>query len=109
MDPLRFALDEALTDQGVEGLCQRRVRDVALVLVELAGREEATRRNKHLMQLVHHRGFADARITRYEYELWRILSHDPIERRKQSIDLVLPPVQLLRCKQAVRRVLRAPR
>src|SRR5260370_29818290 len=109
MDPLRCALDEDVADQGLEGLCQRRVRDAGLVLVELAGREEATRRNKHLMQLVPHRGFSDARITGYESELWRILSPDPIERRKQSIDLVLPPVQLLRCQQSVRRVVRAQR
>jgi hypothetical protein len=62
-------LDEDLTDQGLESLCQSRVRDVALVLVELAGREEAPQRNKHLVQLIHHGGFAHARITGYENEL----------------------------------------
>src|SRR5712692_6763896 len=109
LDHLRFALDEDLTDQGLEGLCQSRVRDVALVLVKLAGREEAARRNKHLMQLIHHRRFADAGITGYEYELWPTLSHDPIEHRKQSIDLVFAPVQLFRYQQSVRRVVRAQR
>src|SRR6202030_195275 len=59
---LGFALDEDLTDQGLQGLRQGRVRDVALVLVELAGREEAARRNERLVQLVHYRGFADAGI-----------------------------------------------
>src|SRR5260370_15120620 len=89
----RFVLDENLTDQGLEGLCQGRVRDVALVLVELARREKPARRYKHLVQLVHHPGFADARITGYEHELWRTLNHDPIERRKHRVHLALPPVQ----------------
>src|SRR5271157_2035907 len=31
-----FTLDEDLTDQRPQGLCQGRVRDVALVLIELA-------------------------------------------------------------------------
>ena len=106
---LRFALDEDLTDQGLEGLCQGRVRDVALVLVELAGREEAARRNKRLVQLVHHRGFADAGITGYEHELRRTLGHDPVEGREQGVDLALPPVQLLWDQQSVRRVVRAQR
>ena len=95
MAHLRFALDEDLTDQGLESLCQRRVGDVALVLIELAGREKPARRNKHLVQLVHHGGFADAGITGYEHELGGTLGHDPVEGRKQSVDLALPPVQLL--------------
>ena len=44
--------------QGSEGLGQGGVRDVPLVLVELTGREETTRRDEHLMQFVHHRGLA---------------------------------------------------
>ena len=103
MAHLRFTLDEDLTDQGLESLCQSRVRDVALVLVELAGREEAARRNQRLVQLVHHGGFADAGITGYEHELGGTLGHDPVEGRKQSIDLALPPVQLLWDQQSVRR------
>src|ERR1700722_8206991 len=34
----RFALDQDLTDQGLEGLCERRIGNVALVLVELPRR-----------------------------------------------------------------------
>ena len=56
---LRFALDQDLTDQRLEGLCQGRIRDVALVLVEFARREEAARRNENLVQLIHYGGFAD--------------------------------------------------
>ncbi len=89
---LGFALNEDLTDEGLEGLCQGRVRDVALVLVELAGREETARRNQRLVQLVHDRGFADAGIAGYEHEFWCALGHDAVEGCEQGIDLALPPI-----------------
>src|SRR5207302_9573206 len=40
---LRLALAQERADKALESLSQRGVRDVALVLVEFAGREEATR------------------------------------------------------------------
>ncbi len=49
---LGLALAEERPDQALERLRQRRVRDVALVLVELAGGEQAARRNERLVQLV---------------------------------------------------------
>src|SRR4030081_2508153 len=51
---LGLALAQERADKALEGLAQGRVRDVALVLVELAGREQATRRDQRLVQLVHH-------------------------------------------------------
>src|SRR6266478_6949985 len=101
MAHLSFTLDEDLTDQGLESLCQGRVGNVALVLVELAHREKPARRDKRLVQFVHHRGFANAGITRYEHEFWRTLSYDPVECREQGVDLAFPPVQLLRDQQPV--------
>src|SRR5258708_24822084 len=101
---LGFVLDENLTNQALERLCQRCVRDIALVLVELAGREESARWNKHLLQLVYHCGFADARITGYEHELWRTLRHDTVEGCEQYVDFALSPVQFLRDQQSVRGV-----
>ena len=41
----RLAFDEDMPDQGLEGLCQGAVRNVAFVLVELACREKPTRRD----------------------------------------------------------------
>src|SRR5246127_5469537 len=96
----RFALDEDLTYQSLEGLCQGSVRDVPPVLVELACREQPASRNNRLVQLIYHRGFANAGITRYEHKLKRTLTH-PVEGRKQGIDLALTPVQLLRDQQPV--------
>ena len=106
---LGLALDQDLTHQRLECLCQRRVRYVALVLVELACGEEPARWNQHLVQLVHDRGFADAGIPGHEHELGGALRHDPVERREQRIDFVLPPVKLLGDQQSVRRVVRAQR
>ena len=77
---LRFALDQDLTDQSLESLCQGRVRDVALVLVELAGREEAARRNKHLVQLIHYGGFADTRNNRRRAQVPACLGSRPGRR-----------------------------
>ena len=105
----RFALDEDLADQGLEGLCKGRIGDVALVLIELACREKPARRHKHLVQLVDHRGFADAGIAGHQHELWRALRHDPIKGREQGGDLGLSPVELFRDQQSIRSVVRAQR
>ncbi len=51
---LLLALSEERTDKALECLAQGRVRNVALVLVELAGREQTTRRYERLVQFVHH-------------------------------------------------------
>src|ERR1700730_2692624 len=51
---LRLAPAQERAHKALEGLGQGGVRDVALVLVELAGREQATRRYERLVQLVHH-------------------------------------------------------
>src|ERR1700733_6711896 len=45
---LCFTLAEERADQALEGLAQSRVWDVALVLIELAGREQAAPRNQRL-------------------------------------------------------------
>src|SRR5216683_1465148 len=50
----RLFADDDLTDQSLEGLCQGRIRDVALVLLELACGEKSAGRDKHLVQLVYH-------------------------------------------------------
>ena len=46
---LRFALAQKRPDETLKSLHQCRVRDVALVLVELARREKAARRHQRLM------------------------------------------------------------
>src|ERR1700694_575890 len=50
---LRLALAQNLAHQALEGLAQRGVGNVALVLVDLAGREQAAWRDEPLVQLVH--------------------------------------------------------
>src|SRR5260370_6469207 len=88
-----FALDEDLTDESLEGLCQGGVRDVALVLIELARREEAARRDEHLVQLVHHRGLPDSGIAGHENELRSAVGYDTFEGSEQDADIALSPVE----------------
>src|SRR5882672_3772280 len=65
---LRVALAEDLMDEALEGLGQRRIRDVSLVLVELAGGEETARRDQRLVQLIDERGLSDAGVTGEQHE-----------------------------------------
>jgi hypothetical protein len=99
---LSFALNQNLTHQHLECLCQRRVWHIAPVLVELACGEQPARRDQHLVQLVYNRRFPDTGITRYQYEFGGTPRHHAVECAKKSIDLALPPVQLLRYQQSVR-------
>ena len=104
---LLLAPGEERADEALEGLAQRGIRDVALVLVELAGREQATRRDQRLVQFVDHRGLADAGISGHEHEFRGAVRHDPIEGSEQRVDLALPAVELLRDQQPVRHVVSA--
>jgi hypothetical protein len=102
-----FVLAEERPDEALECLRQRRIRDVALVLVELARCKQAARRDERLVELVDNRGLVDARISGNEHELWPPASDDAIERREESVELVVTPVQLLGNHEAIRRVIRA--
>src|SRR3984893_7710663 len=104
---LGLALGEEGADKALEGLAQGGVGDVALVLVELAGGEQATRRHERLVQLVHHRRLADPGIAGDEHELPAAARHDPVAGSDQSVDLALPAVELLRDQQPVRYVVSA--
>src|SRR6266478_4236178 len=49
---LGLALAQERADKALEGLTQCGVRDVALVLIELAGGEKAARRHQRLVQFI---------------------------------------------------------
>ena len=106
---LGFALAEQPADQALERLRQRRIRDVALVLVELARREQAARRHERLVQLVDHRGLADAGIAGDQHQLGRARRHHPLERLEQPPDLRLASVELFGDAQDVGDVVGAER
>jgi hypothetical protein len=57
---LGLALAQQPADEALKGLRQRGIRDVALVLIELAGGEKAARRHQCLGQLIDDGRFADA-------------------------------------------------
>jgi hypothetical protein len=52
---LVFALGKKRADQMLEGLCERGVWNVALVLIKLARRKQAARRDQYPVELVHDR------------------------------------------------------
>ena len=106
---LGFALAEQPADQALEGLRQGRIGNVALVLIELARGEQAARRHERLVQLVDHRGLADAGIARDQDQLGRALGHHAIERLQQPPDLRLAPIELFGDAQDVGDVVGAGR
>src|SRR5690242_2337326 len=61
---LLFALAQKWAGKALKGLRQGGIRNIALVLIELARRKKATRRNKGFVQLINDCRFADTRIAR---------------------------------------------
>src|ERR1700722_5837973 len=106
---LRLALAKKRPDKAPEGLGQGGVRDIALVLIELARREQTALRDQRLVEFVHQRRFADAGIAGDEHELGPAVRHDPIEGAEQRLDLVLPAVKLLRRHETVRDIVSTER
>src|SRR5262249_12646151 len=92
---LRFVFAEQRPDEALKRLKERRIRDVALVLIELARGEEPAWRNKHPMQLIDDRGFPDAGISGDHHQLRRAALDDAIEGGQQGLDLARSPVQFL--------------
>src|SRR5262245_36836391 len=89
---LGLRLREKLPDQALESLSQRRIRHVALQLIELARREQAAWRNEHSVQLVDDRGLSDTGVATDEHKLRPGTRDGGVEGRKQGVDLSLAPV-----------------
>ena len=76
---LHLALAEKRPHQAPESLRQGGVGNVALVLVELARREQAARRDERLVEFVDHRRLADAGIAGDQHELRCAIRDDAVE------------------------------
>ena len=103
------ALAQDLADQDLHGLRQGGVGNIGSRLIELAGGEQPAARRQRLVQLVHHGGLADAGIAGHQHQLERARSDHALERRQQSVDLALAPIQLLGNAQAVGEIQRGER
>src|SRR5262245_3607811 len=101
---VRFVLPEQWPDQVLKGLCQRRVGYVALVLIELAGSEKASRGHQPRLQLVDDRGLADPRIARDQDQFRGATVDNALESGEQGLDLASAPVEFLRNQQPVGRI-----
>ncbi len=106
---LRFALAEDLAHQSSECLGQRGIRDVALVLIELAGGKETALRDERLVQFAHHRRLADAGIAGNHHQLGRAAGDDPVKGGDQERDFGLAPIEFFRNQQLGGGVMRAER
>src|SRR4029077_19870571 len=106
---LDVARAEKRPNETLKCLCERRIRDVALVLVEFARSEKPTRRNEQLMKFIDDRRLADAGISRDKHQLWCPALHDAIEEGEQRLDLARPSVKLLWNQQPVRYVVSSER
>ena len=106
---LGVALAEKRPHKALKSLHQGRIGDVALVLVELAGREQPARRNKRLVQLIDDRGFADAGIAGDQHQLRRAALDDAVEGGEQGLDLARSPIEFLGDHEPVGRVVSAER
>jgi len=87
---LGLALAQKRADKALEGWARVAYGISRLYWVELAGREQATRRDKHLVQLVHDGRLADPGIAGDEHEFREVLSHNSVEDLDQAVNLALP-------------------
>src|SRR5262249_48564868 len=101
---VRFAFAEQRPYQAPEGLGQRGGWNVAFVLIERAGREQAARRYQHRLQLVHDRGLADAGIARDQDQFRGATLDDAIEGGEQGLNLAPPSIEFLGDQEPVGRV-----
>src|ERR1700730_17654337 len=98
---IRFALTEKRADKAVKGLSKSGVRNVALILVELAGCKKPAGRNEHFVELVDDRGLADSGITRHQHQLRFTGGDDLIEGIQKRFDLSIAAVQFFRHEEPV--------
>ena len=73
------ALAQQGANQALKGLRQRRIRDVAFVLIELAGGESAAQRHQCPVQFIDDGGFADAGISGEQHQFRRAALDDAVE------------------------------
>src|SRR5262249_43094727 len=90
-----FGFTQQRTDQTLKGLRQSGIRNVALVLVELAGSEKATRWNKRLVEFVDDGGLADPGVSGNEHQFRRAIRYDAVEGGEHGRDFGCSPVQFL--------------
>src|SRR5260370_33465843 len=79
-----FALTQDLAHEALEGLRQRSVRYIPLVLVELPRNKNPARQHDRLLQFVEDGGLADSRVTRYDHTFRLPASRDPLEAPKNA-------------------------
>src|SRR5262245_58435957 len=92
---LCFALAQKWTEKALKSLRQSGIRDVALVLVELARGKQAAGRNERFMEFIHDGGLANTGVAGNEHQLRLAAGYNVVEGGKQGVDFACSPVQFL--------------
>src|SRR5258707_8908816 len=74
-----LAFRQKTPGEALESLSERRIGNVALVLIELARGKQAPRWNEYLVQLVYDGGFSNPRISCDEHQLQPAALDDAVE------------------------------
>src|SRR5262249_24529375 len=106
---LRLALAQKGADEVLKRLRQCGVRNIALVLVELARCKKSTRRHQRFVKLIDDGRFAYPGIAGTQHQFRPAALDDAVERGQQGLDLARSSVQLLGDQQPVWRVVFAER
>src|SRR6185369_9509274 len=105
----RLVSCEEIEDDATQRLSQHGVRHVARELIALARGKQGAFGDRLLLKLADDRRLSDTRIARHEDELRSTARHYALEGRVKHGDFSLPPEELLRQKQPVRRVMQPKR
>src|SRR5262249_47292130 len=92
---LCFALAQKWPDKALKSLRQSGIRDVTLVLVELARGKQAAGRNQRFMKLIDDGGLANTGVAGNEHQLRLAAGYNAGEGGKQGVDFACSHVQFL--------------
>ncbi len=98
---LHVAFGKNLLNYFPKGFGNRRVGNVAFVLIGFSRDKRAMLSHHRLIELSDQRGLSNTRITGDEYEFRTALFHDPVKGAQKSANITLPTVEFLRNQQPI--------
>src|SRR3954469_3123573 len=87
-----LVLAEERPDKALKRMCQRGVRNIPLVLVGFARREQAAWRHKWFMELINDCGFTDAGVSGDQHQFGSATANNAVEGGQQSANFAVPPI-----------------
>src|SRR3954454_6084229 len=97
-----LVLAEEPPDKALKRTGQGGVRNIPLVLVGFARREQAAWPHERFMKLIDDCGFSDPGVSRDQHQFGSATANDAVEGGQQSVNFAVPPIQLLWDDEAIR-------